>query len=381
MSKTLKWIIAIVVIILIIAGVYYYGAKPATPVETGPVKIGVIGPLTGDAAIYGKPFSETVALAIEEVNAAGGVNGRKIEIIAEDGKCSGQEAATAMQKLVNIDKVQVVIGGFCSSESLAAVPIAEQNKVLLISPGSSSPDLTGISKYFVRDYPSDATQGQVLAEAAIKKGWKKVAFLQEQTDYCVGIYKAFSSRFIELGGKVVKEELASSATDFKTQIGKLRGQKPDALFIDMQTPVGGELVIKQLQELKWKTPMMAADAVSGSSETIKKYPQFLEGTLAAEFGVDTTNPKFQHMVLAYKAKYGKEADYPMYEQTMWDAALMLVDGLKAVGNNGEKLAEWFRQQKGWEGSSGRVTIGENGDRVGGHVLKVIHNGVTVPANL
>ncbi|MBI4167751.1 MAG: ABC transporter substrate-binding protein, partial [Candidatus Aenigmarchaeota archaeon] len=210
------------------------------------LKIGFLGPLTGDAAVYGLPAQNMVALAAEEINAQGGI---VMEIIYEDGKCNGKDGATSMQKLVNVDKVKVVLGGFCSSETLGAEPIATQNKVFLFSLGASSPALTGKSKFFARDYPSDATQGKVLAEVSDSRGWKKVAFIQEQLDYPLGIYNAFKVNFEGLGGTTVKEEFATGTTDFRSILIKLKAENPDALFVDTQTPAAADRIFKQLQEL------------------------------------------------------------------------------------------------------------------------------------
>ncbi|KKW18983.1 MAG: Receptor family ligand-binding protein, partial [Parcubacteria group bacterium GW2011_GWF2_50_9] len=196
-AKTAVWI---VLLILVVGGLIFYESKKGEEeaVTKEPIKIGVLVPLTGDGAPYGEPARNVYLLAAEEINAAGGVSGQPLELIIEDSKCNGKDATSAAQKLINIDKVQIILGGFCSSESIAATPVAEAAKVAILSPGSSSPDLTGISPYFFRNYPSDASQGKVLAEAAATRGWKKIAFLQEQTDYALGVYKAFSSRFTEL---------------------------------------------------------------------------------------------------------------------------------------------------------------------------------------
>ena len=185
-GKIIGWV---VIVVLVVWGVVSL-VNREEPTGEGPIKIGFVGPLSGDAAVYGESERDAVALAIEKVNADGGIDGRTLELIAEDGLCNGKDAANAMQKLVNVDGVKFVIGGFCSSESLAIVPIGEKNGVLMFSPGSSSPDLTGISDLFVRNYPSDATQGQILAELANSKGWTNVAFLQEQTDYALGVRNA-----------------------------------------------------------------------------------------------------------------------------------------------------------------------------------------------
>lgn len=371
-GKALLWL---VVLVLIVGGFVLYGSKGGEKASTEPIKIGVMVPLTGDGAYYGEPARNIYQMAVEEINAAGGVNGRNIELVIEDSKCNGKDATNAAQKLINVDQVQVIIGGFCSSESLAAVPLAAEKKVALFSPGSSSPDLTGASPYFFRNYPSDASQGKILAEIAFsQKGWKTVAVMQEQTDYALGVYKTFAGTFEPLGGKVVKEEAPSNTTDFRSQLTKLRAAKADALFVDTQTPAVAERIFKQIQDLKWKIPLFANDVVAGDPKIVETYKTLLEGTLTAEFGIDPTNPKFTKMIEAYKTKYGAEPPYQAYAQTEYDAVYMLRDAIAAVGYSGEKIAQWSRTVKDWDGASGKITIEESGDRVSGHTAKVIKNG-------
>lgn len=373
--KTVLWL---VVLVLVVGGFILYGSRKdggeeASPKE--PIKIGVMVPLTGDAAVYGEPGRNIYFLAAEEINASGGINGSNIEFVVEDSKCNGKDATSVAQKLVNIDKVQVILGGFCSGESIAATPIAEAAKVALFSPGSSSPDLTGISPYFFRNYPSDASQGKILAEVAYGKGWRTVAILQEQTDYALGVYNTFSATFEALGGKLVKEETPSSNIDFRSQLTKLKAANPDALFIDTQTPAVSERIFKQIQDLKWKPAFIINDATAGDTKTVAQYATLLEGAIAAEFGVDPQNPKFQHLLVAYTAKYGgTELPYQSYAQTEYDAVYMLKDAIASVGYSGEKIAAWFRTVKDWDGASGKITIEASGDRAGGHVAKVIKNG-------
>ncbi|MEK7649153.1 MAG: ABC transporter substrate-binding protein [Patescibacteria group bacterium] len=356
------------------------GTEPTQPSQQeqpksgNPIIIGSILPLTGDGAAYGEPDREIMQMAADEINASGGVNGSKLEIIFEDSKCSGKDAANAIQKLISIDKVQAVVGAACSSEALAAFPIAEKNKIAFLSNAASSPDLTNASPYFFRDYPSDASQGKILAQVALEKGWKNMAFMQEKKDYPLGIYKAFGVEFEKGGGSIIKEEFASDAVDFRTQLKKLQVAKPDALFISAQTPASGERVLKQLKELGWTVQLFISDAMSGDTELMKRHAAQLEGTLAAEFGVDEQNPKFQHLLDAYKTQYKKDAPFQSYAQTEYDSVYLIVDGLKAVGNNGEKLAAWSRTVKDWDGASGKVTIEATGDRAGGHVAKIVKNG-------
>ena len=379
MNNTLGWGV-LVVVVLAIAGYLVWGPSTGNQLAEGPVKIGVILPLTGDAAVYGEPAKNILQLAADEINAAGGIDGNSIELIFEDAKCGGPGGANAAQKLVNVDGVKVIIGGFCSSESLAAVPIAEAAKVAMLSPGSSSPMLTNVSAFFARNYPSDSTQGSVLANIAYTdKGWKKVAFIQEQTDYALGVFTAFSDTFTGLGGTVTNEQFPTENTDFRSIVSKVKGTNPDAVFLSTQTPAVTARILVQMKQLGWKPNLLVADVVPGDPKTVSENAEMLEGTLAAEFGVDLSNSKFAAMIAAYKAKHGDEPPYQGYAQTEYDSVYIVSAAISAVGYDGEKIAKWLRSEvKGWEGAAGLVTIGENGDPITGHRPEVIMDGKVVP---
>ena len=384
MSKGVKWAIGVVAVLIVVLGAWTLFASMATddtPVveeevteDTSPIVVGFISPLTGDAAAYGEPGQKVTQLAVDEINAAGGINGRDLQVIYEDGKCNGKDAASAMQKLVNVDKVQAVIGGFCSSESLAAAPIANANKVLLFSPGSSSPDLTNAGPYFFRDYPSDASQGAVFADVAYNtKEWRKVAVIQEQLDYPLGIYNAFNAAYSELGGEVVRETFAPETSDFRTGLTKLEKEEPDALLISVQTPASAETILKQLGDIDWAPNLIGVDIIPGS-DIPKDSPELVEGMLTAEFGVDPDNEIFQNFALAYKIKYGEEVPFASYAQAEYDAVYVLAEALKAVGNDGMALQGWFAAMEPYDGASGSVEFDENGDRTVGHRAEVILDG-------
>ncbi|MCB9798888.1 ABC transporter substrate-binding protein [Candidatus Nomurabacteria bacterium] len=346
--------------------------------EMEPIKIGFISPLTGEAATYGEPGKNVTAMAVEEINAAGGINGQMLEVIYEDGKCNGKDASNAMNKLATVDKVQAIIGGFCSGESLAAAPIANDHKILLFSPGSSSPDLTEQGgAFFFRNFPSDATQAQVLADVAYnKKEWRKIAIIQEQTDYAEALQSSFAANFTELGGEVMVEKFPTGSADFRTPLTKLKGFEPDALFLAVQTDKPAENILRQASELGWEVDLMGSDIMSGG-EVAKSSPELLEGMFVAEFGVNH-GEAFDAFNAAYKAKYGEDVPYAAYAQTEYDAVYQLADALKEVGNDGEALRDWFANSSGWEGVSGAVEFTENGDRTVGHVPLIIHDGAVVP---
>ncbi len=371
--SVLKTVIWLVVLVLIVGGLVLWG-KDGEKASKEPIKIGFIGALTGDAAEYGEPQRNALILAVEDINKNGGVAGTPIEVIYEDGKCNGKDGASAASKLTNIDKVAVILGGSCSSETLAAVPIAEAAKVFVFTGSATSPDLIGKSPFFARDYPNDLTQGRVLAEAANAKGWKKIAVINEQTDYAAGIVKAFSARFEELGGSVVKEEFATETNDFRSPLTKLKSSKADAFLISTQTTSSGERILAQMQELKWRPTLMVNDVIGTNKETVTKHKTVLEGALLADFLLDMENPKLTSLMSAYQERYGKEIGYPNYTSAVYDSLYLMRDGIAAVGYDGEKLAQWARTIKDWQGASGSITIGADGERASGHVLKVIKDG-------
>ncbi|MEK7579434.1 MAG: ABC transporter substrate-binding protein [Patescibacteria group bacterium] len=379
MNKTVKAIVWIIVLLLVIWGISALTGKKDEPVSEGPIKIGFISPLTGDAAVYGEPARNTVELAVEEINAAGGINGQQIQLVYEDDECTGPTAVSAVQKLVDVDKVQIILGSMCSGATIPSVPIAAKSGVTIFSFGASSPDLTGISKFFARDYPSDATQGKVLAELANKQGWQTVAVIQEQTEYATGLYGAFDESFKLLGGKTLNEAFPTNTSDFRSILTKLKDQNPDALFLSVQTAASGERILKQLGELNWKPKLLLSDSFAGDSVTIKNNAVSLEGAYAAEFIPDLSNLKLQNLVTSYTTKYNvEEVPYLGYMATTYDAVYLVRDGLIAGGNDGEKFAEWIRTVKGWQGASGVVTMEESGDRSSGHKAEVVKNGKIEP---
>ena len=333
MTKIIIWL---VVLGLIVWGFVAWGGRGGATVSKEPIKIGFIGALTGDAAEYGEPQRNALLLAVEDINAQGGVHGAPIALIYEDGKCNGKDGASAAQKLVNVDKVNIILGGSCSSETLAAIPIAEPAKVFILTGSATSPDLINKSKFFARVYPNDLTQGKVLAEASAQRGWKKVAVMQEQTDYASGIVKAFSTRFSELGGRIVTEEFSTGSTVFRTSLSKLKAEKPDALLISTQTSSSGERVLNQMKELNWKPALMVNDVIGTSGETVEKNKGVLEGALLADFFLDPSNPKLQRLNVAYRARYGKEIGFPNYTSAVYDSLYLVRDGLLVVGNSGDR---------------------------------------------
>ncbi len=344
-------------------------AVPAAPAaDTSPIKIGFIGPLTGDASSLGTVAQAAVQIAAEEVNAAGGVNGRPLQVIYEDGKCNPVAATSAANKLLNLDKVAAINGGLCSSETAAFGPTAMQNKTIVISYCSSAPTLTGLGTYFFRSYPSDAYQGKFAAEYAFNTlKAKKVAVVYHVTDWGNGLRNKFAARFKELGGEIVAEEGSPQDNkDYRTSLTKVKGLKPDLVYAPLY-PDGGIAFMKQFAELGMKTKVYAGDAwadpkliaeVSGKGDVI-----FSEVVM----------PKSDEFNAKVLAKTGGKA-VPICAAQSYDNIKLLAQVMTKFGTDPDKVAEALHGVQ-YKGVSGDVSFDQNGDlTVAQYVVKKIEGG-------
>lgn len=258
-----KVVIWVVVAVVVIGGGWYFLSGGGKPTETGPVKIGVIVPLSGEAASYGESGRAGALLAQKEINDAGGINGRQVELVFEDDTCS-PTGVNAMQKLVNVDQVDAIMGPVCSAVAGAAIPVAREAGVPTIMIGASAPGLAGGSDSIFSGYASDAFQGKFAAEYVYNTlGKRKVAILWVNNDWGTGIRGVFAKRFAELGGQVVFDEgVAQSATDMRSQVAKIKSATPDVVYMPLY-PAGAVIAVKQLKEAGVSAAIFGGDALVG----------------------------------------------------------------------------------------------------------------------
>ncbi|MCX6712325.1 MAG: ABC transporter substrate-binding protein, partial [Candidatus Vogelbacteria bacterium] len=207
----------------------------------------------------------------------------RVQLVVEDSKCDAKTGVDVANKLVNVDKVKYITGEICSSVVLATLPITEPNKVLMMSPGASSPAITGAGKYFFRTWPSDNYEGGVLADFAKNKlGLSKIAILSINNDYVVGLRDVFNSKFESLGGQiVVTENFDPSDKDFRTQLAKIKASNPDAIYLD-SNPEEMPLVLKQVREMKLTQKLLAnGPSIDGNTAIAKAGKNLADGVLYA----------------------------------------------------------------------------------------------------
>lgn len=339
----------LILLILIILGILLVGCQKET------LKIGYVGPLTGDVAAVGLGHQKVLELGVEELNA----NGANIEIIFEDGQCDGKEAVNAINKLINVDGVKYIIGGQCSSETLGMAPIAELNKVVMISPLSSNPAVTNAGDYIFRVYPSDSYQGKVAAEYLINEGYNQVATLNCLNDWCKGLNNAFIEEFTQLDGKIVeKQEFERGSSDLKTQLTKIKKAKPEIVYMAAHTE-STITAFKQAKELGLDVKFFGGDAW-GETTIWERTKGFNEGhtyTIPYTEEGEQFNQK-------YYAKYGADETIVMASLQTYDSLMIFSEALNAVSDDSTKVKEYLYNMEPFNGLSGKISFDENGDLVG-----------------
>ncbi len=363
---------------IVVGGAWLVYNNSNTPPETGPIKIGFIAPLTGDAAAYGEPIQRGVQLAVKQINDAGGVKGQPLEVIYEDGKCTGTDSASAAQKLINVDEVKYIIGGVCSSESFSIVPIAEAAKVLEISPGSSAPKLAGISPYFVRNNPNDNLTGATLIDH-LAKTHKKVAIISERTEFAQGIKSVMLAEAQTKGMEIViSEDYDAETSDFRTILAKVKQENPDIVIVNPQTSANLIRIAQQARQLGITTQLACPGPFNDAAAL---QASVLDGTIFAIAPGLSEAGKGPAFIADYKATYDSEPAYAFYAGAAYDDVYLIMQAIEAVGNDSTKVANYMRTFGSFEGTIGTYSFGQDGDLVGiPAIIEKIEGGKSVRVN-
>ncbi len=373
----MKAIITLTMIALLILSACGTPDGVVTATAHKPLKIGFIGPLTGDVSNFGTDAKAGMELAIKEINDAGGINGRQVVGIYEDAKCSGKDATTAVTKLIEIDKVDFIVGGLCSAETLAAAPLAEKAKVVLISYASSSPDITKAGDYIFRTWPSDTGQGKAMAEEITKRGHKKVAVIFMNSDYNLGLATAFKQNFEKLGGQITAwETYDSESKDFRTQITKALASNLNAVYL-VPYAVDGGLLIKQVRQMNKDIPLFGPESL-GSKEAVEAAGiESIEGLVYATPKFDEESPKAKELLPKVEKIKGGKISLFVLSANSYDAVNLVAEALKANPDKiptGTVVKDYLYTIKDWQGASGTLTINKNGDPLKEFQIMRVHNG-------
>ncbi|HET9870077.1 MAG TPA: ABC transporter substrate-binding protein [bacterium] len=344
-------------------------------VDPNEIVIGEYGSLTGSDATFGQSNHEGVMMAVDEINAAGGVQGKTLRDISLDDEGKPEEAALAVTKLITEDHAQVVIGEVASSRSLAAAPICQQHQVPMISPSSTNVQVTQVGDYIFRMCFIDPFQGQVMADFARGKLKARTAaiFRDQKSDYSEGLADAFVKRFKAKGGVIVTDQsYVAGDIDFKSQLTTIRGKKPDVIFVPgYYTEVG--LIAQQARELGIRVPLLGGDGWD-SSKLFEIGGAALNGCyFSNHYSSQSTDPRVMDFVKKYQDRYHHTPD--ALATLAYDATGYLAAALKtAKGFTGPQIRDALASLKQYDGVTGVIRLDADRNPIKPAVVLKIEDG-------
>ncbi len=326
--------------------------------DTGVIKVGEVGSMTGTEATFGTSSDRGIQLAVKETNAAGGIKGKQVQVIALDDEGKPEEAATAATRLISSEHVIALLGEVASTRSLFMAPKAQAAKVPMVSPSSTNEKVTAVGDYIFRACFIDPFQGYVMAKFATETlKLKKAAVLRDvRNDYSVGLAKVFSDNFTKMGGQIVDNESYSSGdVDFKAQLTNIKGAGPQALYVPgYYTDVG--LIARQAREVGLTVPLLGGDGWD-SEKLYEIGGPALEGSyFSNHYSVDDPSPRIQEFVAKFKKEYGGQVPDSLAAQA-YDASGMLFDAMKRAKDlTGPSIRDALAETKNYKGVTGDITM-------------------------
>jgi len=364
-------------------------AASATPGTAGPaaggtpwvngdtILIGEIGSLTGSEATFGISTRNAIELALKEVNAAGGVKGKKVEVRVYDDQSKPEEAANAATRLINQDQVLLILGEVASTNSLAMARKAQPASVPMISNASTNPKVTEVGDYIFRVCFIDPFQGFVMAKFARENlKMNKVAILRDLgSDYSQGLSDVFERKFTEMGGKIVGQETYTKGnTDFRSQLTALKRLQPEGIYVPgYYNDVG--LIAKQAKELGLNAKLMGGDGWD-SAKLFELGGTAVRGNyFSNHYSPDDPNPRIQKFIADYKAAYGAVPD--ALAALGYDAAMVAVDAMKRAPTLERKaVRDAIAATKNFPGVTGTITIDDKRNATKPAVVLEVEEGKT-----
>ena len=331
------------------------------------IKIGANLELSGGVASYGSSINDGAKLAVEEINAAGGIDGKKIKLVAVDNKSETAEATAAATRLAEQEKVVAMLAPATSGNSVATVQIAKQHKVPIVTASGTAPNVTvnddgSVNEYAFRTCFIDPFQGTVAANFATNElGVKNVAiFADNASDYAKGLAASFKETVEANGGTVVAEEAyVAKDVDFKSQLTNIKGKNPDFIFIPGYYEEVG-LIVKQARELGINAPLMGADGWDSPTLVDLAGAEALNNTfITNHYSSEDPDAKIQGFVEAFKAEYNQAPN--AFHALGYDSIYFIVDAIKRVDGEitGEAIQKQLAATKDISLITGTFSVDEN----------------------
>jgi branched-chain amino acid transport system substrate-binding protein len=346
--------------------------------DANTIKVGEFASLTGKEAAFGNASHKGTLLAIDELNAKGGVLGKKIALIYEDNQTKSGESITIVRKLISRDKVIAVLGEVASGRSLEAAPICQQNQIPMISPSSTNPKVTEVGDYIFRVCFTDPFQGKLIANFArntLKAS--KVAILTDVSSaYSMGLATYFKEPFTANGGTIVADQKFSGGDkDFKAQLTAIKAASPDAIFVPGYYTEAA-LITQQARQLGMNPPfpLFGGDGWE-AQELIQIGGKAMEGTYySTHYSSEDQSPMVQEFVKKYQAKFNGETPDAM-AALGYDSVMVLADAIKRAGTtDGPKLRDAIAATKDFVGVTGKTTLDASRNATKAAVIITVKDG-------
>lgn len=330
------------------------------------ILLGAYGSSTGATASFGVNQLRGTQMAINEVNAAGGINGKKIKLINYDNKSDNDETLSVVNRLITQDKVVAIVGEFTSGRSKIGGQIAQEHKIPMLSPGATNPDVTKIGNYIFRSCFIDPFQGYAMAKFMVENlKLKRAAILRDvKNDYSVGLANSFAEDLKKFGGTVVADvSYQETDLDFKSQLTSIKGKNPEAIFIPgYYNEVA--LIAKQARELGMKQVLLGGDGWSSPKLYEIAKDAINGGYFSNHYSTESKDPKTVEFISKYKEKFHEIPD--VMAAVGYDGTMMM---LEAIRNSNPVTSENIRNAlaniKDFHGATGKMTIDENRNAVKG----------------
>lgn len=340
------------------------------------ILVGEYGSLTGTTATFGQSTHNGIMMALDEVNAAGGVKGRKIKVLTEDDQSRPEEAANAVTKLISQNNVIAMLGEVASSRSLAAGPICQSNKIPMVSPASTNPKVTEIGDYIFRICYTDPYQGAALGRfVAENLKLKRAAILTDvKNDYSVGLAQYFRESYTKLGGQIVAQQSYSEGdSDFHAQLTSIKATDPDVIFVPGYYTEIGQIAKQAREDLGMKMPLVGGDGWE-SPKLLEIGGESLNGCyFSTHYFADDPNPTVRNFVQKYEQRFGGKPD--AMAALGYDAMKILADSMsKAQKIEGPAIRDELAKTQGFSGVTGTITLGPDRNAIKPLVVVGIEGG-------
>ena len=334
----------------------------ATPLigATATIKVGEVDPLTGGVSQFGIGCHQGFVLAFEQINAQGGILGQTIELVTEDDQSKPGQSATAVRKLITQDKVVAILGDATSSATLESAPIAQTDKIPMITPTATNPRITEVGDFIFRVCFLDEFQGRVLARFAREKLKAERIFTltDVKQDYSVDLLKFFKDEFTKLGGAIVGEQSYSSGDiDFRAQLTPIRGSKPDAVYVPGYYQEVA-LIVKQGRQIGLTMPFIGCDGWADQA-LLTIGGKAMDGCFFTNhFSPEDQSPIVKSFVEKFQGKYGALPD--TFSALGYDAARLLGDAIQRAGSSdSQAVRDALAKTAGFQGVTGQISLDAN----------------------